>query len=135
MKTGNRMSYLVDTYALIEWYDKGNRAYDKYFKELKPRDYYITRLTLLEFYYLLYHRKGEETAETYHGYLLSYFKLVELDDSLLKKSAIFKSEQLKKGRKMSYVDSVNYVAAKSMGIKILTGDDDFKGLSNVEFVK
>lgn len=129
------MPYLVDTYALIEWYDKGNKAYDKYLEKLEPKVYYITRLTLLEFYYLVYHRKGFETAETYYRYLLSYFNIVELDDKLLKESAIFKSEQLKKGKKLSYVDSVNYAAAKFLGIKILTGDNDFKGLERIEFVK
>lgn len=35
----------------------------------------------------------------------------------------------------SYADSVNYIAAKRLGIKLLTGDRAFTGMENVEFVK
>ena len=36
---------------------------------------------------------------------------------------------------ISYTDAVGYVMSKSLGLKFLTGDEAFKNLENVEFVK
>ena len=36
---------------------------------------------------------------------------------------------------ISYADAIGYVMAERLGAKFLTGDDAFKGVSNVEFVK
>ncbi len=38
-------------------------------------------------------------------------------------------------KNISFVDALGYYMARSKGIKFLTGDDAFKGLKNVEFVK
>jgi len=36
---------------------------------------------------------------------------------------------------LSYADALGYEVAQRMGTKLLTGDEAFKGLENVEFVK
>jgi predicted nucleic acid-binding protein len=36
---------------------------------------------------------------------------------------------------LSYADCINYSIARKLKIKLLTGDEDFRGLSGVEFVK
>jgi len=38
-------------------------------------------------------------------------------------------------RNLSLINCLGYVIAKRLGIKFLTGDREFKGLENVEFVK
>ena len=40
-----------------------------------------------------------------------------------------------KSLNLSYVDCIGYVLARSSGLKFLTGDIQFKDMSNVEFVK
>jgi len=40
----------------------------------------------------------------------------------------------KKGRHWSYIDSIGYLLAKEIGAKFLTGDREFKGIENVEFL-
>ena len=40
-----------------------------------------------------------------------------------------------KFKHMSFPDVIGYVVAKRLGIKFLTGDNDFKDMKNVEFVK
>ncbi len=40
-----------------------------------------------------------------------------------------------KDRKVSIPDCIGYVMAKNLDIKFLTGDKEFEGLDNVEFVK
>ena len=38
-------------------------------------------------------------------------------------------------RDVSYVDCLGYTLAKKLGVKFLTGDEQFKDMENVEFVK
>ena len=40
-----------------------------------------------------------------------------------------------KNKKFSMADCISYFMAKNLGIKFLTGDKEFEGLENVEFVK
>lgn len=37
--------------------------------------------------------------------------------------------------KLSYADCIGYITAKKFNMKFLTGDNKFKNISNVEFVK
>jgi predicted nucleic acid-binding protein len=127
------VSYLLDTYALIEWYVQGNSNYEPYFKAGVKR--YLTKLSLLEFYHQILHRLGKRSAEKYYSHIKGYTELTELTEDILKDSAAFRSRMLKRGRKPSYADSVNYVTAKKVGAKLLTGDKEFEDVENVEFVK
>ncbi|ODS42030.1 MAG: hypothetical protein MSIBF_01395 [Candidatus Altiarchaeales archaeon IMC4] len=129
------MRYLIDTYALIEWYEHGSEEYKPYLQEMQASGGYVTQLTLLELYYLVHSRFGMEKAEQVYEEVNDCFEAVGLDDELIKKTGEFKSYLLKSKKRMSYIDCVNYVAAKHLGVKLLTGDDDFKGMENVEFVK
>ena len=40
-----------------------------------------------------------------------------------------------KNKDMSMPDAIGYVIAKRLEIKFVTGDNDFKDIPNVEFVK
>ena len=40
-----------------------------------------------------------------------------------------------KGSSYSHVDCIGYILARKFNVKFLTGDREFKGLENVEFVK
>lgn len=128
------MKYLIDTYALIEWYERGSEEYKPYILKIQSFGGYVTQLTLLEFYYIIYHRFGKETADNVYEEVTNYCETVALDEEIIKKTGEFKSKLLR-DKKMSYVDCVNYITAKHIGVKLLTGDDDFKGMENVEFVK
>ena len=58
-----------------------------------------------------------------------------MDEEIIKNAGIFRSEMLKKKKSLSYADCINYSIANKLKLKLLTGDDDFKRLKNVEFVK
>ena len=51
----------------------------------------------------------------------------------IEKAMMFRLEW--KDRKVSVPDCVSYIMAKNLGLKFLTGDKEFKGVKNVEFVK
>jgi predicted nucleic acid-binding protein len=128
-------SYLVDTYALFEWYVDGNPAYRPYFVEMEGEESYTTYLTLLEFYHGIFHEAGKGTADEMLDLVLSYLRVVPLDVRSVKDAAIFRSEGLKAKKKYSYADSVNYVTAKHLHVPFLTGDQAFRDVPNVAFVK
>lgn len=119
--------YFADTYALIEFV-RGNRHYSKYFLENKTS---TTRLNLMELYYATLREGGEELAEEYYESFLS--SAINIDDETIKDAMKFRYSVKKK--KLSYVDAIGYMLALEKGIKFLTGDNQFKGMADVEFVK
>ena len=127
--------YLVDTYALIEWFVHGNENYGKYFEIIDTKGAFVTELTILELYHKVFHSAGKEKAGEILDIVLGNMKILDLNLDVIKGAAIFRSKMLKEKKSFSYTDSVNYTAAKSLGIRLLTGDNDFKGMDNVEFVK
>ena len=127
--------YVVDTYALIEWFIQGNENYSKYFEAIDKSGAFVTELTILELYHKVFHSAGKEKADEILDIILGNMKILDLNLDLIKEAAIFRSKMLSKKTGVSYTDSVNYIAAKNLGVKLLTGDNDFKGLENIEFVK
>ncbi|MBI4210359.1 MAG: hypothetical protein HY544_02525 [Candidatus Diapherotrites archaeon] len=58
---------------------------------------------------------------------------IPINESVIIEANGFRKEN--KRLKMPYIDCLGYAIARSRGIKFLTGDNAFKGLENVEFVK
>ena len=119
--------YFYDSYAIIE-YLNGNPYYQKYFIESEG----ITSFyNLMEVYYSLLKDNAEDKANE----LLILFKhiIVEplIDD--IKNSMKFRFKYRK--IKFSYADCLGYAIAKRSNFKFLTGDEGFKNINGVEFVK
>lgn len=129
------MGYLVDSYAFMEFFGKDNQNYKKYFDEIVKNGAYITPTILMELYFFKYHHSGKENAKEFLSWLNKYFKIIRVRQRNLVESAIFRSKMFKKKIKMSYTDAMSYVLAKEYNLKILTGDEHFKNLDYVEFVK
>lgn len=127
--------YLIDTYAFLEWFVEGSMDYAPYFEEIEKRTAYTTQLVMLELYHRIYHKKGKQQADFIYSQVRNYFEIIPLDDHIIKEAGIFRSRMLESSKKLSYADCVNYVSAKKLGVKLLTGDEDFAGMENVEFVK
>jgi len=119
-------AFFFDTYAFIEIFEKSEN-YEKYLS-FEP----ITcDITLGELYYVMLRDKDEKTAEVWFNKIKPFSLPVDIETI---KSAMFMKKRYVK-RKMSMVDCIGYVKALSFGLKFLTGDDQFKDLPNVEFVK
>jgi uncharacterized protein len=108
---GLNQMFFFDTYAFFEVLN-GNPGYSEYLKG----KIVTTRLNLLELHYCLLRHL-----------------CIEYGDTTIKKASILKNN-LKK-RRLSYIDCIGYVIAKTLNIKFLTGDKQFEDLENVEFVK
>ena len=129
------MPFLVDTYALMEWFIWDNQNYKKYFEQIQRRKIsYVSEITLVELFHHIYHNEGEEEAETIYSSVANYLNIAKMDEEIIKNSGIFRSNMLKKIKALSYADCINYSFAEKMNLKLLTGDEDFRALKNVEFV-
>jgi len=127
--------YLIDTYALIEWFVEGSKNYERYFENINRESGFVTELTILEFYHRVFHKANKEKADEVLNIVLGNLKVIDLNVELIIEAAMFRSHMLRRKKDVSYADSVNYVAAKHLGVKLLTGDEAFRGMESVEFVK
>ena len=120
-------TYFFDTYALHE-IAVGSPNYRKYAHGISL---VTTRMNLMELHYTLMRKYGKKAAERYYDELVEF--VVEITDDIVKQASECRLS-LKK-RKLSYIDCLGYVLARSMHIKFLTGDKEFADLENVEYVK
>jgi len=124
------VNYFFDSYALIEIIT-GNENYKGYTKS----KVIITKINLIECYNSWISEMGEEKAD----YYFSFFKpcCIEILDKDIKDGVKFRIHLKSKNKKInpSYIDCIGYVISLRLNIKFLTGDNAFKDLPNVEFVK
>ena len=125
-KDGSKLFFL-DTYALYE-FAIGNENYKNYFSGIET---VTTIMNLYELYYTLLRENLPSIAENFFERFLPV--CVELEPKLVKEAALFRLQNKKSG--FSYVDALGYVTAKKHGAVFLTGDQAFRKLPNVEFVK
>ena len=120
------MKYFWDSYAIIEAVS-GNSNYAKFLGQ----EICITIFNLAEIYYSAINNLNEDKAnEIYEKYSLF---VAEISDEILKEAMKFRKENKKKN--LSYTDCIGYVYAMKSNMVFLTGDKEFQGMKNVEFVK
>lgn len=117
-------TFFFDTYAFFEII-RGNPKYELYKNSIAV----TTIFNLAELNYGLKKELDVKTAdlitEKYSPFLIE----VTLDD--IKEAMTFRM----KNKELSIPDAVGYIIAKKYKIKFLTGDEDFRNMTNVEFVK
>ena len=120
----NNGVFFFDTYAIIEII-RGNQNYKIY-----ENSTVITSIfNLAELDYNLRKELTSEKVDKIISIYKDYTILVTIGD--LKSASIFKS----KNQKMSLPDTIGYSISKRLNIKFLTGDEAFRDIPNVEFVK
>lgn len=122
--------FFADTYAIIEIL-RGNRNYEQY----ADLELATTEFNLLELSYALVRDYGKFKALELLSAVRDSFEVVKVDDNDFVNASEFRLQSKKQGKKLSLIDCLGYVIAKRLNIKFLTGDEEFKNLENVEFVK
>jgi len=120
-------SYYLDTYALIEL-GKSNPNYREFLKSTKLL---TSKLNLMEVAYYLKREKRDAEIAFMFSALSKYH--VDASDRVFLNAAALKFKH--KDRKLSYIDCLGYWTARENGAKFLTGDEKFKDVEGVEFVK
>src|SRR3989344_2544056 len=120
------VDYFWDSYAVIELIN-GNHNYAKYSQE----PIIITIFNLVEIYWFSINEYDKAVAdEIYEKYRPA---VSEIDDEIIKEAIKFR-KKVYKTKKISYTDAIGYTYAIKNNLKFLTGDKEFAGLDNVEFV-
>lgn len=118
--------FFFDTYALIEI-----ATANPNFKNYLNFQYVVSALNVGEFYAYLIRTYGKEAAKER---IQSYnFEICKLTKDLMIAATELKTADAK--IELSWADCIGYVAAKQLKLRFLTGDKEFKGMQNVEFVR
>lgn len=120
------MRYFFDTYALIEIL-KENPAYKAYAEQ----EIVTSILNIGEFHYALLRDFNKRVAGEWSTRLGKV--ALGVDKDTVVRAMEFRFYHRKKS--LSFVDCAGYILAKERGMKFLTGDEDFRDIPNVEFVK
>jgi len=124
---GVEETYFFDSYALYEIVI-GSPGYSEYVHNIR---FVTTRLNLIELHYRILRELGKEAADAKYDQLKDF--IIKISDEIIKNANEFRYKNKKK--KFSYTDCIGYILARSRGMKFLTGDNAFKGMEGVEFVK
>lgn len=120
------VGYFFDTYAIIEILRK-NKNYVR-FSEIPLT---TSLLNIGELFYDFLKNGNKNDGILFCTKLQENCLNINLE--LLMKALEFRFEN--RGKNLSYIDCIGYALAKESGLIFVTGDDAFKGMDNVEFVK
>ncbi len=117
-------SFFFDTYALFEIV-YGNKKFDKY----AQAGGMTTILNLAELNYGLKKQFNGKTADEITERFAGNTAEISIGD--VKEAMTLKISR----KKISIPDAIGYTVAKSRKMRFLTGDEEFRDMANVEFVK
>ncbi len=120
-------AYYADTYALIE-IGKGSQQYQRYKENIKL---VLHKLNIVELCYFMLREKRENEMKAWYAQLSKFHS--DPPDEVYLETAKMKYKY--KERRLSYIDCLGYCMARYLKIKFLTGDEKFRDLPGVEFVK
>lgn len=116
--------FFFDTYAFFEII-RGNPLYQKFFDV----EILTTIFNLAELNYNLKKEKDKRIADEITELYKDYCVPISIED--IKEAMDIKIQN----KKLSIPDVIGYTVAKKYNVKFLTGDEGFKNMANVEFVK
>jgi uncharacterized protein len=122
--------FFGDTYALIELL-KGNPNYEAYSRS----DLVSTEFNILELTYALFRDLGRDEASNVVNAIRLKIEVMLTENSDYLNASEFRLSANRTGKKFSLVDALGYSYSRKLGIKFLTGDREFSGMDNVEYVK
>ncbi|MBI4167885.1 MAG: type II toxin-antitoxin system VapC family toxin [Candidatus Aenigmarchaeota archaeon] len=123
---------MVDSYGWIEFFatkDKNNK-YTAYIEKANPKEYITPSIVIYEVYKKIKMEAGEEKALEACAYIMSNTSVAHLTEKLALEAADF---SIALG--MAMADSIVVATAKANSAKIITGDEHFRKLENVELIK
>jgi len=126
-----RVNVLIDSSGWIEYFGEGPLIdkYAKYIERANPKEYYTPSIIIYEVYKKIKKEISEERALEAYAYISAYTTLVYLTEKIAIEAAEI---SLKKG--LSMADAIIKATAELYDARVITGDEHFKGLANVELI-
>lgn len=126
--------YIIDAYAWIEYFNatkQGEKV--KEIIEDKDNEIYTNPITLSELA-SSFERNNSSFSEE-KEILLTLSKIMALDIAFFEDTGKLHAQMKKQRKHMSMADVFVYASAKKLNGKVLTGDEDFRGLKEVVMIK
>ena len=120
-------AFYFDTYALVEI----SLGAEKYLKYREGVGILTNKLNLMGLAYFMLRIKHEDKVHAVFGDYLRY----NVEPSFNALIEAVKMKFLHRRHKLSYIDCLGYMIARENKVKFLTGDEKFRNMDNVEFVK
>lgn len=122
--------YLLDIYALV-CLIQDRPSYRRFADSIILTTHY----NLIELYYSVLQDYDERTAKAVYRRYKNC--VVSVSDDIIFKAMALRLKLKRSNPKcnLSYVDCIGYECAKALKIPFVTGDNEFKDMDHVEFVK
>jgi len=129
------MKYVIDSYAWIEYF-MGTEAGEKAKPIIESSEEKITpTICLAEVYAKTLKVENEELAEKQRAFIKEKSALAMLDEPIAVESAKVQTKMKKEVDEWGLADSIVYATALLKKAEVVTGDEHFKKLKNVLFIK
>ena len=129
------MRYIIDSYAWIEYF-MGTEAGRRVKSIVEGLEEKITpTICLAEVYAKTLKVEGEEMAEAQKVFIKERSALAPLTEEIAVEAARINVEMKRRIRGWGLADSIVYATARVKKGKIVTGDNHFKDLEDVIFIK
>ncbi len=129
------MKYVIDSYAWIEYF-MGTTAGDEVKSIIENSEEKITpTICLAEVYAKTLKVESQEIAEKQKTFIKERSALLPLDESIAVESAKVQIKMKKEIDGWGLADSIVYATAMVKKAEVVTGDQHFKKLKNVLFIK
>jgi predicted nucleic acid-binding protein len=124
-----RSKFFLDTYAMLE-YLAGNEGYRR---RMVGAELVTSLVNLAELYYIVLREHSGKEADDAYSVFRNY--QAEITDDDVKHGMTLRLAAHARKSGLSYADALGYAASQRLGLRYLTGDDAFRSMSGVEFVK
>ena len=129
------MKYVIDSYAWIEYFT-GSKIGEKVKSLIESSEEKLTpTICLAEVYAKTLKIENQELAEKQKAFIKEKSAVVFLDETIAVESARQNVRLKKEIEGWSLADSIVYATAIIKKAEVVTGDDHFKKLKNVLFIK
>jgi predicted nucleic acid-binding protein len=129
------MKYVIDSYAWIEYF-MGTKAGRQVKPIIEQTDEKITpAIALAEIYAKTLKTESQESAEKQKVFIKEKSVICPLDETIAVESAKTDVAIKKKIIGWGLADSIVYATGTAKKAKVVTGDEHFKKLENVIFIK
>lgn len=129
------MKYVIDSYAWLEYF-MGTRAGERVKLLIEQTEEKITpAIALAEVYAKTLRTENLELAEKQRVFIKEKSAICVLDEAIAVESARVDVMMKKKIAGWGLADSIVYATGTAKKAKVVTGDEHFKKLENVFFIK
>lgn len=129
------MRYVVDSYAWIEYFmgtEAGRRI--KHIIE-GPEEKMTPTICVAEVYAKTLRSESQELAENQRVFIKERSALIPLDEAIAVESAKIDQDMKSRIKGWSLADSIVYATALFKDAEVLTGDEHFRGLEKVVYIR